>query len=247
MDINKVTNLDSVTVKRNPISDNELSCKNFVDDPIGGSTIVRFNQTLENNLKVSVGNDTYNLTKYGKKETTDTTITEFPNTRGYLLQQWNTKCNDKNNNNTNFIRSSKTSSPTGDSEANSPPPIGKSFLYIETSSSNHGSGIIFVSFDRTDIVQISINTFYYERFSILNNEAKKSIGTFGSLLLLNDNTWSTRYNIPKSYRYSNSSTQWTLVNLNFTIEIYGNKLIYDQIDTPHADMCFSNITITHSV
>ena len=23
--------------------------------------------------------------------------------------------------------------------------------------------------------------------------------------------------------------------------------MYDQIDTPHADMCFSNITITHSV
>ena len=27
----------------------------------------------------------------------------------------------------------------------------------------------------------------------------------------------------------------------------GVKLIYDQIDTPHADMCFSNITISHSV
>ena len=30
------------------------------------STLVRFNQTLQNYLKVSVGNDTYNLTKYNK-------------------------------------------------------------------------------------------------------------------------------------------------------------------------------------
>ena len=66
-------------------------------------------------------------------------------------------------------------------------------------------------------------------------------------LLLEDITWSTRYNIPKNYRYSNNSTDWTLVSLNFTIENYGINLIYDQIDTPHADMCFSNIKIPHSV
>ena len=48
-------------------------------------------------------------------------------------------------------------------------------------------------------------------------------------------------------RYSNSSTQWTLVNINFTVKNYGIRLTYDQIDTAHADMCFSNITITHSV
>ena len=55
------------------------------------------------------------------------------------------------------------------------------------------------------------------------------------------------YNIPKNDRYSDSSTDWTLVSLNFTVEIFGNKLIYDQIDTAHADMCFSSNTITHSV
>ena len=38
-----------------------------------------------------------------------------------------------------------------------------------------------------------------------------------------------------------------LVNLNFTVENYAIKLIYDQTDTAHADMCFSNITITHSI
>ena len=120
-------------------------------------------------------------------------------------------------------------------------------MYIETSSNNHGNERIFVSWERTDIIQISNITFYYNRFSILTNDSKKSMGRFRIQLLLEDNTWSTRYNIPKNDRYSDSSTQWTLVNLNFTIENYGIRLIYDQIDTPHADICFSNITITHSV
>ena len=66
-------------------------------------------------------------------------------------------------------------------------------------------------------------------------------------LLLENNTWSTQYTIAKHAQSSTTSTEWTLLNLNLTIEIYGNKIIYDEIDTPHADMCFSNITITHSV
>ena len=73
------------------------------------------------------------------------------------------------------------------------------------------------------------------------------MGRFRTQLLLEDNTWCTRYNIPKNDQYSNSLTQWTLVSLNVTEENYDFKFIYDQIDTPHADMCFSNITITHSV
>ena len=73
------------------------------------------------------------------------------------------------------------------------------------------------------------------------------MGRFRIQLLLEDNTWGTRYNIPKTDRYSHSSTDWTLVNLNFTVENYGIKLVYDQISTPHADMFLSNITITHSV
>ena len=126
-------------------------------------------------------------------------------------------------------------------------PVGNSFMYIETSSNNHGHERMFVSWERTDIIQISNITFYYNRFSISINDSKKSMGKFRFQLLLKDNTWSTRYNIPKNDRYSNSTTQWTLVNINFTVENYGISLIYDLIDTPHADMCFSNITITHSV
>ena len=212
------------------------------------STLVRSNQTLQNYLKVSVGNDTYNLTKYDKIQITDTTEMRYPNIGCDLLQKWNNKCNNKNNQAriTDFIKSTKTNSPTGFSGAELLPPIGNSFMYIETSSNNHGDDV-FVSWERTDIIQISNITFYYNRFSILTNDSKKSMGRFKIDLLLEDNTWSTRYNIPKNDRYSDSSTQWTLVNLNFTIENYGIRLVYDQIDTPHADMCFSNITITHSV
>ena len=70
----KLTNLDSVTVNRNPSSDNELSNKTYVDDSIGQATSVRFNQTLGKYLKVSVGTDVYNLTKHDRIQTIDTTL-----------------------------------------------------------------------------------------------------------------------------------------------------------------------------
>ena len=120
-------------------------------------------------------------------------------------------------------------------------------MYNETSSNNHGHERVFVSFERTDIIQISNITFYYNRFSILTNDSLKSMGRFRIQLLLEDNTWGTRYNIPKNDRYSNSSTQWTKLSLNFTEENYGIKLIFDEIDSAHSDMCFSNISITYSV
>ena len=43
------------------------------------------------------------------------------------------------------------------------------------------------------------------------------------------------------------STQWHLLCLYFTEETCGVKLVYDQLDTPHADIRFSKIIITHSV
>ena len=73
IDTNKLTYLDSVTVNWEPISDNELSTKKDIIDSIGECTLLIFNQTLENYLKVSVGTDTYNITKYNKKQITDTT------------------------------------------------------------------------------------------------------------------------------------------------------------------------------
>ena len=90
-------------------------------------------------------------------------------------------------------------------------------MYIESSANNHGSNV-FVSWERTDIIQISNISFYYNRYSILTNISLKAMGRFRIQLLLEDNTWSTRYNIPKNDRYSNSSTDWTLVSLNFNVE-----------------------------
>ena len=90
-DNKKLTNLHSVTVNRNLTSDNELSNKKYVDDSIAEGTIVRFNQTLERYLQVSVRNDTYNITKYDKLQITDTTNFKYPITGGYIPQQWNIK------------------------------------------------------------------------------------------------------------------------------------------------------------
>ena len=96
-------------------------------------------------------------------------------------------------------------------------------------------------------MRITNITFYYNRFSILTNDSLKWMGRFRVQLFLEDNTWSTRYTIAKNTQYSNTSTEWTLLNLDFTLENYGIKLIHDQIESPHADMCFSNIMITPSV
>ena len=119
-------------------------------------------------------------------------------------------------------------------------------MYIETSSNNHGPNV-FVSWERTDIIQITNITFYHNRCSILTDDNLKNMGRFRIQLLLDDNTWSAQYTTTKNSQYSNSSTDWTLLILDFTVENYGIKIILDQIDTAHSDMSFSNIRITHSV
>ena len=255
--------LDSILIPPNTII--EIPTKSYVDSLHEGnersrrdlgldfydesSTLVRFNQTLQNYLKVSVGNDTYNLTKYDKIQIIDITEIKYPNIGSDLLQKWNIKCNNKNNVSKvgDFIKSTKTNSPTGHSGATSLPPIGNSFMYIETSSNNHSHERVFVSWERTDIIQISNITFYYNRFSILFNDSKKSMGRFRIQLLLEDNKWTTQYTIDKNTQYSDSESEWKLLNLDITVENYSIKLILDQIETAHSDMCFSNITITHSV
>ena len=76
-DDNELTNLLRVAVKRSPKSDNELTKKKYVDDSRGEGHIVRFYQTLENYLKVSVRNDAYKLTKIDKIQITETTVIEL--------------------------------------------------------------------------------------------------------------------------------------------------------------------------
>ena len=161
----KLTDLDNVIVNRNPTSDNEVSNEKYVGDSIGEGTILRFNKTLENYKKVSVGNDTKNITSCDKIQITDTTIIIYPNTGGYLLQNWVIKCNDKNSAGKiqNFIQSSNQLTPSPDTGANTLPPIGKIFMYIETSSNDHREGV-YRTFERTDIIQIGKVSFYYNRY-----------------------------------------------------------------------------------
>ena len=211
------------------------------------STIVRFNQTLQNYLKVSVGDTIYNLTKYNKIQIIDITEIKYPNTGTDLLQKWTIKCNNKNSLSipSEFVKSTKTTSSTDNSGADSLPPIGNAFMYIETSSNNHGN-YTHVTWERTDIIQITNISFYYNRFTS-PDISLRAMGRFKILLLLENNEWVTYYTIDENDNYSNTSIEWKLFYLDFTAENYGIRLAYDRIKSPHADMCFSNIMITHSV
>ena len=60
-DDNKITNFYSIPVNRDPSSDNELSNKKYIDDELDKKIILEFNQTLDNYLKISVGNEVYNF------------------------------------------------------------------------------------------------------------------------------------------------------------------------------------------
>ena len=245
---NKLTNLDSVVVNRNPNSDDELANKKYVDDELNKNTIGRFNQTLTIYYKVSVGNYTYNLTKYKKISITDITDIKFVNTGSDILQKWKKDCNNKINQSriSDFIKSTITQIPSSHSGPESLPPIGTSFMYIETSSNNIGSNV-FVSWERTDIIHITNITFYFNRISILTDDNLKNMGRFRIQLLIEYNIWTTHYTIAKNTQYTASPTEWELLNLDFTQEIYGIKLTLDRIDTAHSDMGFSNIMITYSV
>ena len=83
---NKLINIDSVVVNREPINDNELANKKYIDDELDKKTIDRFSQTLTKYLKVSTGNDTYNWIKYNKIHLTDITEMRYPVIGADLLQ-----------------------------------------------------------------------------------------------------------------------------------------------------------------
>ena len=136
----KLTNLDGVSGQRNHISNIESANKKYVDQSLGSSNILIFNQTLQNYLKVSVGNDLYYPSKYDKLQITDTREFKFPNIGRDFFQKWNNKSKDKNNDSKvgNFVKSTITNSPISYSGATSLPPIGSAFIYIETSSNNLG-------------------------------------------------------------------------------------------------------------
>ena len=88
-DNNKLKKLDSFTVNRAPMVENEVSTKKYNDDDIDKNTNLRFNQILENYLEVSVGIDTYNSAKYGKIQITDKTINKNYSVENNNKRWWN--------------------------------------------------------------------------------------------------------------------------------------------------------------
>ena len=72
------------------------------------------------------------------------------------------------------------------------------------------------------------------------------MGLFANQLLLSHNVRSTRCKTSKNDHYSTSSTDWSLVSSDHTVETFCINLSYDQRETTHADMCFSKISF-HSV
>ena len=94
-------------------------------------------------------------------------------------------------------------------------------MYIATSGNNAGNDKIFVSWERTDILQITIITFYYNRFSFLPHPHFKNMGRLRIQLLLSDDTWSTVYIIAKNTQFNDNSTDSTLIILDFTQKNYG--------------------------
>ena len=174
----------------------------------------------------------------------------FPNSGHDLLQNWKIICNNRLGEGTpsDFLKSTKTNSPTGSSGATNLPPIGTCFMYIETSANDHNSANdnVLVSFERTDIIHISNITFHYNRYSISAAD-KRNMGKF-EIQSLRNGVWQTEYTMDKDTNFSTLSADWTLFNMNIISQPnYGIKLVYSGINFPHADMCFSDINITHSI
>ena len=74
------------------------SQKKLIDGEVNTDTLLRFSHTLDDYLKISVGNDVLNFTKYDKKQNIVTLVIKYANQGRYLLQNWLIKCIDKNNN-----------------------------------------------------------------------------------------------------------------------------------------------------
>ena len=248
---NKLTNLNSITINNNATDDNQASNKKNIDEELDKNTIVRINdEPNDKYLQVHINNSPYNLQIYNKTQIFDTTKLIFPNTGTDLLQNWEKISSNRYGEGTpsDFVKSTKTKSPTSQSGATSLSPIGTCFMYIETSANHHNSTNhnVFVSFERTDIIQSSNVTFYNNRYSTSIAD-KKNMGKM-EIQLLRNSVWETQYPMDKDTNFSTLSTDWTLFNMNILSQPnYGIKVVYSCINSAHADMCFSDINTTHSI
>ena len=245
-----ILNVTSIQINNNRGIDDHAINKKCLNDELDSNTLVRLNdESIDRYLKVPVNNYPYNLQIYNKTQIIDTTKMIFPNTGNDLLQNWKILCNNRyaEGKPSEFIKSTKTSSLTASSGATNLPPIGTAFMYIETSANNHNSSNdVFVSFERTDIIHISNITFYHNRFSTSDSH-KRGMGKF-EIQILRNGSWQTDFTIEKDTNFYTSSIELILLNMNIISQPnYGIKLLYSSNNGAHADMCFSDINITHSI
>ena len=173
----------------------------------------------------------------------------YPNHGDQLLQKWTIKCKNKNGESKiqDFIKSTKTKNPTGGSGPNDLPPIGSAYMDIESSGNNHdiANDDVWVSWERTDIIDISSITFYHNRFST-SDAAKRNMGRLDIQLLRNGN-WQIEFTIEKNTNFSIDESTWTLLNMIIISQPnYRIKLLYSGLNSAHSDMGVSNISLTHS-
>ena len=118
--------------------------------------------------------------------------------QGYLPSLMKTVCSDKNiaGKTSTFVNATNSNSVTQFSYATEIPLIGDFLIYIEKSANNYVPDV-YSSFERTDIIQTDNFTLSHNSFSAPNN---KSMRRFRIQPLLDNQTWSTRYNIPKKDR-----------------------------------------------
>ena len=248
---NNLTNINPITISNNPTDDNHVSNKKYIDDELDKNTIVRLNDnSYDRYFQNHINNTAYNLQIYNKTQIIDTTKLIFPNTGTDLLRNWKIICKNRFGEGvpSDFIKSTKTNSPTSSLGATFLPPIGTHFMYIETSANNHNTANdnVLVSLERTDIILISNKKFYYNRYSISAAD-KRNMGKL-EIQILRNSVWQTEYTMDKETNFSTLSTDWSLVNMNIVSQPnYGIKIVYSGINSAHADMCFSDINITHSI
>ena len=166
----KITNLIITnwrTYKVLRLKEIQVQILNF---PIKNTSMIAWERALFSgpiqNLTDTVGNTVYILRKNRRATNVDTTVNNAPNHRRYLLEVWTTKCKDKKNigKAQNFIKSTRTSSPTGNAGGVSLPPIGESCMHKKTSSKKSGENA-FVSFQKKLIIfKLVLNFFIVTDF-----------------------------------------------------------------------------------
>ena len=72
-------------------------------------------------------------------------------------------------------------------------------------------------------------------------------GSYRIPILLPKSRWPSNCKIAENTKYTNTSTKWTSLKIDFTQANYGIELLYDGTDLILADVSFSSIMITRFV